>query len=134
MNQDREEDRIRQHFSVLKREDERIASSFTRTWNAARARQEAAPLFRRYARIATASLVPLALLAVLLVSRQVSHHEEQGPQHFAQTITDWESVTDSLLDLPGERLLTTFPQLEYSDFETGLYPFDQKPQNNGSAS
>jgi hypothetical protein len=49
------------------------------------------------------------------------------------SISEWEPLTDSLLELPCDQLLRTVPRFDYLALETGHFPSEQNRRSNGSA-
>ena len=65
MNRDLEENELKRLFRELRREDERLAPSFARDWDAALSRMDGGRSPRRVFRLAAATLVALILLGGL---------------------------------------------------------------------
>lgn len=118
MNQESEENRIKELFLELKRAERRGAPDFDKAWAgaASRARPDLGPgHFRRV----TATIAALALLGVavaLLLNRPADHPaisaapKDNGaaselPWQSVVLVSHWHSPTDFLLESPGERAL-----------------------------
>lgn len=134
MTQGLEETQIRQLFRELKRQEERITPSFSRDWEKARSRHNPVRPFQRYLKVAAGVAVALALIITLSFFRSNFVRLPQHDLPEAYSITQWEPLTDFLLELPCDHLLRTVPQFDYSTLETGLFPSEQNPQSNGSTS
>ncbi len=119
MNPNQEEKRIKEMFHDLKREDARMAPSFTRDWKAASSRVGKAPSFERMARVTAALVVLLALGGLMSVSFRSSPKPAilTGTPVAVSSISQWQSPTDFLLNFPGDPLLKTIPQLGESFLE-----------------
>jgi hypothetical protein len=74
---------------------------------------------------------------VLIITLPFFHSEwVRRPQHDlpeVYSITEWEPLTDFLLEFPGDQLLRAVPQLDYLSLENGRFPSEQNPQSSGSA-
>jgi len=134
MTQGRDETQIRQLFRELKRQEERTTPSFSRDWEEARSRHRPVRLFPRSLKIATGVAVMLVVVFTLPFFRSdFVRLPEQDPQE-VYSVAEWGLLTDSLLAIPCDQLLTTVPQLEYLNQGMGIYPSEQEPRNNGSTS
>ena len=119
MNQDWEEQKLRELFHELKQEDERFAPSFARDWEAALSRLGKARSPRRLVRVATAAMMLILLIGSVAVffshpSRKPALTETPGSTIF---LSQWRSPTNFLLQSPGEQLLKTVPHLGLSSVE-----------------
>ena len=132
MTQGRDETQIRQLFRELKRQEERITPSFSRDWEEARSRHKPARSFQRYLKAAAGVAVALVLMITLSFFRSDFVRQPQHDLPEAYSITEWEPLTDFLLEFPGDQLLRAVPQLDYLTLETGRFPSEQNPQSNGS--
>ncbi len=127
MNADQEQSQLRASFGELRREDERRAPSFDRTWQAAvrlshRERPLAFPLVRWAAvaaivamgvaigllsrswnnAVAERTTPPITMPTAAVPAVTATPTSEPGQQSPAVSIEDWESPTAALLDLSGE--------------------------------
>jgi hypothetical protein len=100
---ERDDRDLRQRFQELRREEVSAATPFAAALAAARARRARWP--RRLAFSLAAALV--AGLAVLVSLTR--HHRNAAPIDLATV--RWRAPTDFLLDLPGDDLLRTVPEL-----------------------
>jgi len=127
MNRDREEKQIRELFGEVKRREERITPSFSRTWEAVRSRHKPVRSFQRHLKIAAG----FATVLVLVITLPLFHSEcVRQPDHDfpgGYSITEWEPLTDCLLELPYDQLLRSVPQFDYLAMENGLVRSEQNP-------
>jgi hypothetical protein len=96
---DRDDERLRDGFQALRREDSGSVPGFAATLAAARSRS-VRPRWLRTAHVAAAAVAAAGLLVLLLTRR-----EQQ------EAVLRWEAPTDFLLQLPNAELLRTVPQL-----------------------
>jgi hypothetical protein len=134
MTRDSEEKRIQQLYHELKSREESITPSFARSWEEARSRHRTVRPFRRALKVAAGVAAALVLLITLPLFRSDFGELPEHDLPEGYSITEWQLLTDSLLEIPCDQLLTTVPQLEYLTREMGLYPPEQDPRNNGSTS
>lgn len=90
---------IRESFAQLRRDDERQAPSFVKTWEAAAARTGKRPA------------LALAAAAIVLIAGALWIVAPQQPARPAAALSQWRSPTASLLETPGRQLLRTTPRL-----------------------
>ena len=119
MNPNQEENRFKELFHDLKREDARLAPSFTRDWDAASSRVGKVSSFGPVARVIAALVVLLALGGLMRGSFRSSPKPTilTGTPVALSSISQWQSPTDFLLKFPGDSLLKTIPQLGESFLE-----------------
>jgi len=133
MTENHDETQIRQLFRELKRQEERITPSFSKNWGEARSRHKPVRPFQRYLNVATGVAVALVLIMTLPLFRSEFVRRPRHDLPKVYSITEWEPLTDFLLEFPGDQLLTAVPQLDYLTLETGRFPSEQNPQSSGSA-
>jgi len=96
---------IEQAFEALRREDAAGTPPFAATIAAARARRTARPR-RRALGLAAAVIVVVAVVVISL------RRERDGVRlEIDLAIVRWQAPTDFLLNLPGDELLRSVPQL-----------------------
>lgn len=110
MHGESEEQKIKQLFSDLKREDERRAPTFASELAAARSRGESAGPPHLVAMIAATAAIMLLGLSLVVYFQRLPKEPRQSAQ-LVITITQWKSPTAFLLEVPGNDLLKTVPQL-----------------------
>jgi hypothetical protein len=103
---ERDDHDLRDRFQELRREDLRHATPFTPLRATARATRP----HRRFVIGLTAALVG----GVVLVIRFTRPHRDAAP--FDLATVRWQGPTDFLLQLPGEELLRTVPELGRGTF------------------
>ena len=120
MTQDREEEQIREFFVDLKCREGGITPSFSRSWEEAQSRHRRVRPFPRSLKIVAGVAVALVLVVTLPFFRHefVRLPERGLPEGYS--ITEWELLTDSLLEIPCNQLLTTVPQSGYLTQGMGL--------------
>ena len=91
------DDRLRQAFAELRREETARAPEFNRLWS------------RRPARLSTRLAFAALLLVVVAVSVIPIIRRHRTPQI---SISEWRAPTDFLLKTPGQELLTSVPDLK----------------------
>ena len=133
MTRGRDETQIRQLFRELKRKEERITPSFSRDWEEARFRHRTVRPFQRYRKVAAGVAVALVLITALSFFRSDFVRLPQQDRPEAYSITEWEPLTDFLLEVPGDHLVRTVPRLDYLTLEMGPCPPEQNPRRSGSA-
>jgi hypothetical protein len=103
---ERNDHHVKHAFEALRREATEVTPPFASTVAAARARQGVAP---RRGALGLAAVLVLAIVAVVAVSTW------RGPQGGRLEIdlatVRWQAPTDFLLNLPGDELLRSVPQL-----------------------
>jgi len=134
MTRDLEEKRIAQLYRELKSREENVTPSFSKDWRNARFRHRTVRPIQRSLKVAAGVAVAVVVVATLPFFRSgFVHLPEQDPPG-VYSITEWELLTDSLLELPCDQLLTTVPQFEYLPQGMGLHPSEQNHRNNGRTS
>ena len=91
------DDRLRQAFAELRREETAHVPEFNRLWS------------RRPGRFSTRLAFAALLLAIVAVSVIPIIRRHRTPQ---TSITEWRAPTDFLLKTPGQELLTSVPDLK----------------------
>jgi hypothetical protein len=92
------DDRLREVFADLRREETAGVPQFNRLWHG-----------RRGGRLSTQFAFALLLLAIVAVSVIPIVRRHHTPQ---SSITEWRAPTDFLLKTPGQELLTSVPDLK----------------------
>lgn len=121
MNDDRDEKEMRELFQALRREDERVAPAFSRSWESALARMRKPSRSWRLLRAITAATV-LTLLGVFVV---FFVHSTRPPE-LGVGISGWRSPTNSLLKSLDDPLLKTGPRLGGPSVDIKLVMPDKK--------
>ena len=108
MNWQKEDRKIRQLFSRLRREEEKAVPTFVEVLHASRVSRPGwvLPLARDWAVVMTLLVCSAGLLLNL------DRENSSGLEPTAAVFSDWQSPTDFLLFSAGERLLVTVPDLE----------------------
>ncbi|HEY3130049.1 MAG TPA: hypothetical protein VGL91_11360 [Acidobacteriota bacterium] len=128
MNRDWEDDRIRQLFRELRREDEQLAPPFIRHWESVRSQIGAKRRFFMFTTAAAAAAVLILLSASTLI---VLHHSMPPPAppsswKSAWSIMLWRPPTDFLLQTPGGELLRTVPAIGRSSVQVPALVLERK--------
>ncbi len=97
MKQKMDEQKYSHLFKKLKQKDEELAPSFERVWQAALSKTERTERTWSFHRFAIAAVLMIALVGSLLF------YNKQGLAP-VQTMTEWQSPTNSLLIFPGDEL------------------------------
>lgn len=113
---ERDDHDLTERFHALRREDAAAATPFRATLAAARARSAAAPRRRRFV-VAAATALAAGLALVLLFTRHQRPGIASGNAMGLATVR-WTAPTDFLLELPGERLLRSVPELGRTIIDT----------------
>ncbi len=121
MNDDRDEKEMRELFEALRREDERVAPPFSRSWESALARMRKPSRAWRPLRAVAAATV-LTLLGVFVV---FSVHPTRPPE-WGVGVSEWRSPTNSLLTSLDDPLLKTVPRLGGPSVDIKLVMPDKK--------
>ena len=122
---DHEPDDLRERFQAMKRADAGRVPAFQALMDRARAPSNApAPPVRRLStpfrtRLAwAAGLAAAAVVALVVVPRARSSNEDAAFEQAVRTFSAspamgaWRSPTDGLLDVPGNRLISTTPSVQ----------------------
>ncbi len=121
MNDDRDEKEMRELFQALRREDERVAPPFSRSWESALARmRKPSRSWRPLRAIAAATVLTLlGVFAVFFV------HPTRPPE-LGVVVSEWRSPTNSLLKSLDDPLLKTVPRLGGPSVDIKLVMPDKK--------
>lgn len=117
MKEDPHDNPIRQRFDECKRHDAGQTPSFVTFWHRAQSHGDAGrgavPWFR-FA-VVTAGITAAVLGAGILLRRGAS--ERPAAEPYALALSEWESPTRALLQIPGQQFLSSVPQLDSSTWE-----------------
>lgn len=118
MSEDRHEEQIRQRFDELKQEDTAHTPSFATVWLHAQSRSGGGRSAALWIRLTTAAALFVAVVVSLSLLKKNSTSESPQSESYTLAISEWESPTRSLLEIPGGPFLSSVPQLDASVWET----------------
>ncbi len=116
MNENNEENRIKELFAQLRQADERMTPSFVHDWQMAEHRAGKTPQRRNVFRFALAVAVAMVLFAfAAVVFRRTPRQTSAGIVQSNMAISEWRSPTAFLLTPVGEELFETSSQSRAPD-------------------
>src|ERR1043166_1430916 len=111
MNMDSHDERIRRLFREVRKQDERDAPSFARTWSAAHSQQDQdvqSPWALAF-HIVTAMFIVIGVSAALVF--RPNGKQDDSALQVAAGISTWQSPTDFLLTTPGSQFTQSVPSI-----------------------
>lgn len=129
MNEDRRDNQVRQRFDQLKRDDAGRTPSFATVWHRARTRDDDGRSVALWFRLAAAAAVIVALIVASGVLLRRGSVEVPATESYAVALSEWESPTQGLLQIPGQQFLSSVPQFDASIWETLSSVSDTKTIN-----
>lgn len=118
MNADRHDKQVRQRFEDLKREDAGRVPSFAALWHRAQSHGDAGRVAVPWFRFAAMAALIAAVIVVSGVLLRRGGPERPATDSYALALSEWESPTQALLQVPGQQFLSSVPQLDSSVWET----------------
>lgn len=126
MNREWEDEKIRQLFRELRQEDEQLAPPFSRHWEASRAGTRASFFSLTAAATATAALILLSVISLILLKPSLQPPAPPSPWESTSSILQWQAPTAFLLKTPGEELVRTVPEIGRSSVQVRTVVLEEK--------